>query len=192
MDTVRDDFVGRRGEQAGPAPDAAGADFVRTALRQFERPLVGYAAHLLGGDGERARDVVQEAFFRLCAEPRERVEPHLREWLYAVCRNLAIDIRRKERRMQPMNEAQAEGYASTDEEPIEAIERQEAASQVAEAMASLSAHQQEVVRLKFQHGMSYKQISRVTNLSVTNVGFLLHVALKRLRQKLGEAAAELK
>ena len=187
MTSGSEHFAGRRMEQTRSGADA---EFVRSGLRELERPLVGYATHLLGGDAERARDVVQEAFFRLCSEPRERVEPHVREWLYAVCRNLAVDIRRKEKRMQPMSEAQAQGYVSTDEAPIEAIELQEACGQVADAMASLSAHQQEVVRLKFQHGMSYKQISQVTNLSVTNVGFLLHVALKTLRQRLGEAAAD--
>jgi RNA polymerase sigma-70 factor (ECF subfamily) len=155
---------------------------------QFERPLVGYAAHLLGGDAERARDVVQEAFFRLCAEPRQRVEPHLREWLYAVCRNLAFDIRRKERRMQPMTEAQAEGFVSLEEDPTEIVQREDASTHVAAALQSLSANQQEVVRLKFQHGLSYKQISDVTKLSVTNVGFLLHTAMKTLRHKLGETA----
>lgn len=178
-----DDFAGRRMEQTRCGPDA---EFVRSALGQFERPLVGYATHLLGGDAERARDVVQETFFRLCAEPRQRVEPRLREWLYAVCRNLAIDIRRKEWRMQPMTEAHVYGFASDDEEPTAAIEREDTFSRVTEVMQSLSANQQEVVRLKFQHGMSYKQISQVTKLSVTNVGFLLHTALKTLQQRLGE------
>jgi len=176
-------------EQTRSGPDA---EFVRSALRQFERPLVGYATHLLGGDAERARDVVQEAFFRLCAEPRERVEPHLREWLYAVCRNLAFDIRRKERRMQPISDAQADGFVSLDDDPTAVVEREDAYTHVADALQSLSANQQEVVRLKFQHGMSYKQISEVTKLSATNVGFLLHTALKLLRQKLGETAADAK
>lgn len=178
-------MAGRRMEQSGSGPEA---EFVRSALRQFERPLVGYAAHLLGGDAERARDVVQEAFFRLCAEPRDRVEPHVREWLYAVCRNLAIDIRRKERRMQLMTDAQVEGFVADSDAPVEAVEREDTLSHVAEVMRGLSDNQQEVVRLKFQHGMSYKQISQVTKLSVTNVGFLLHTALKALRQKLRETA----
>jgi RNA polymerase sigma factor (sigma-70 family) len=166
------------------------AEFVRSTLRQFERPLVGYAAHLLGGDVERARDVVQEAFFRLCAEPRERVEAHLREWLYTVCRNLAIDWRRKDRRMQLMGEAQADAFASGEPEPADAVEQEDSYSHVLDAIQRLSANQQEVVRLKFQHGMSYKQISEVTSLTVTNVGFLLHTALKSLRESLGEAAAD--
>ena len=192
MDAVRDDFAGRReGQAAGSGPDAD-ADFVRAAVRQYERPLVGYAQHLLGGDAERARDVVQEAFFRLCAEPRGRVERHAREWLYAVCRNLAIDVRRKERRMQTFGGTPADAYAAGEAEPGEAIERADSYAQVIGALETLSANQQEVVRLKFQHGLSYKQISEVTNLSVTNVGFLLHTAIKALRQRLGEAAADTK
>jgi RNA polymerase sigma factor (sigma-70 family) len=191
MDSVREDLAGRREGQPGLQSDAAG-EFVRAAVREFERPLVAYAQHLLGGDAERARDVVQEAFFRLCAEPRERVERHVREWLYAVCRNLAIDIRRKERRMRVMGDAMGEEYVSRDAEPDEALEREDAYANVLGALQGLSANQQEVVRLKFQHGMSYKQISEVTHLSVTNVGFLLHMAIKTLRQRLGEGAAEKK
>jgi RNA polymerase sigma-70 factor (ECF subfamily) len=164
------------------------AEFVRSTVTQFERALVGYAMHLLGGDVERARDVVQEAFSRLCIEPRERTEPHLREWLYTVCRNLAIDVRRKDRRMQLMGDMASDRYASAEAEPGEAIEREDSYSHVLDAIRTLSANQQEVVRLKFQHGMSYKQISEVTSLTVTNVGFLLHTALKTLRQRLAETA----
>ena len=176
-------FAGNRMEQTGSRVDA---DFVRSALSRYERPLVGYATHLLAGDVERARDVVQEVFLRLCAEPRERVEPRLREWLYAVCRNLAIDVRRKERRMRLLGDTEAEARADVDAGPVESVETQESYGLAVEALRSLSANQQEVVRLKFQHGMSYKQISDVTDLSVTNVGFLLHTALKSLRQLLGE------
>jgi RNA polymerase sigma-70 factor (ECF subfamily) len=49
----------------------------------------------------------------------------------------------------------------------------------------LPKNQQEVIRLKFQHGLSYKEISTVTNLSVTNVGFLIHTGLKVLRERFG-------
>jgi RNA polymerase sigma-70 factor (ECF subfamily) len=45
----------------------------------------------------------------------------------------------------------------------------------------LPPNQQEVVRLKFQNGFSYKEISRITELSVGNVGFLIHTAVARLR-----------
>jgi RNA polymerase sigma-70 factor (ECF subfamily) len=52
-------------------------------------------------------------------------------------------------------------------------------------MALLPDSQQEVIRLRFQEGFSYKEISRITGFSVGNVGYLLHVGLKSLRGRLG-------
>jgi RNA polymerase sigma-70 factor (ECF subfamily) len=40
------------------------------------------------------------------------------------------------------------------------------------------------VRLKFQAGLSYREISRVTELSVSNVGYLIHTAIRTLRRQL--------
>jgi RNA polymerase sigma factor (sigma-70 family) len=163
-------------------------EWVRQAVARFERPLVRYALHITG-DAERARDVVQETFLRLCDRDRRDVSPHLAEWLYTVCRNLAIDVRRKERRVRLLGEVDADVRESADEPPAGPAEREDDYASVLAVLGNLPDNQQEVVRLKFQHGMSYKQISQVTGLSVTNVGFLLHVALKALRRTLaGEDA----
>jgi RNA polymerase sigma-70 factor (ECF subfamily) len=45
-------------------------------------------------------------------------------------------------------------------------------------------NQQEVIRLKVQNGLSYREISEVTGLSVSNVGFLLHKGIKTIREKM--------
>ena len=42
------------------------------------------------------------------------------------------------------------------------------------------------MRLKFQSGLSYKEISEITQLSVTNVGFILHKTIKDLRWQFKE------
>lgn len=162
------------------------ADWIRAALVRHEKQLVAYAAHLVG-DPDRGRDIVQEAFARLCTQDRSRVEPHLTEWLYRVCRNLAIDIRRKQRRMSLLSEEQAGALGSDGPEPGYAAERDDSYSAVLKAMGMLPKNQQEVIRLKFQHGMSYKEISSVTQLTVTNVGFLIHTGLKTLRERLADA-----
>jgi RNA polymerase sigma-70 factor (ECF subfamily) len=70
--------------------------------------------------------------------------------------------------------------------PGEAAEFGDSVSAVLSAMAGLPPVQQEAVRLKFQHGLSYKEIAAVLNLTVTNVGFILHTALKALRERLKE------
>ena len=50
---------------------------------------------------------------------------------------------------------------------------------------TLPPRQQEVLQLKFQNDLSYQQISEITELSVSNVGVLIHNALKTLRQRYG-------
>ena len=165
-----------------PEPSANG-HWIHAAVDQFEGPLVRYAARLTGGV-EDARDVVQETFLRLCKANRAEVEPHLAQWLFTVCRNRALEIARKEKRMKTLNEQRASDLATTGHGGAVALERQEAASQVIELLDTLPANQQEVVRLKFQNSLSYKEISAITGLSVTNVGYLLHTAIQTLRGKL--------
>jgi RNA polymerase sigma-70 factor (ECF subfamily) len=67
--------------------------------------------------------------------------------------------------------------------PSAQLQTKESQTRVEGLLADLSENQQEVVRLKFQTGMSYREISEVTGLSVSNVGFLLHTAIKTLREK---------
>jgi RNA polymerase sigma-70 factor (ECF subfamily) len=174
------------GEQLDGSGNACadGGEWIRAAVERFETPLTSYARHVLGGDAERARDVVQEAFLRLIGQDPAKVGPHLTEWLYTVCRNLAIDVRRKQRRMEALSDAEADKAAGVEPEPGARAELDDAMSHVLRMMKLLPKNQQECIRLKFQGGLSYKQISRVTNLTVTNVGFLIHTGLKTLRQRL--------
>ena len=91
--------------------------------------------------------------------------------------------------MRLLTEAAGDARESPAEPPAGPAEREDDYASVLAVLEDLPDNQQEVVRLKFQHGMSYKQISQVTGLSVTNVGFLLHVALKALRRRLAGADA---
>jgi len=71
-------------------------------------------------------------------------------------------------------------------DPSEVLERKESADRVRQLLDGLSTNQQEVLRLKFQAGMSYREISEITGLSESNVGFLIHTAVKNLRSRVQE------
>ena len=58
------------------------------------------------------------------------------------------------------------------------------AGEIFRMLDRLPKNQREVVYLKFQCDLSYKEISEITKLSVTNVGFLIHTAIKTLRKEL--------
>jgi RNA polymerase sigma factor (sigma-70 family) len=162
-------------------------DFVSRAVAAHEAALRRYATRLLG-DAHRARDVVQDCFVRLLAAPRAEVETHVAEWLFTVCRHRAVDVLRKEGRMSRLElgaavEAGAMPTALIADEPRpgRAMEAAETRAALLGLIDRLPANQQEVIRLKFQTGFSYKEISRITELSVSNVGFLIHTAVQKLR-----------
>ncbi|UCD75349.1 MAG: sigma-70 family RNA polymerase sigma factor [Phycisphaerales bacterium] len=168
-------------DDAPPERPQTHAAWVTAAVERFEGPLTSYATRMLGGDVERARDVVQDAFLKLCQEDRAKVNGHLAQWLYTVCRNRALDVGRKEQRMTPLGDRQLE---SADERPQQPPE--ESGGPLLALLASLPPRQQEAVRLKFQGGLSYREISTVMETTANNVGVLIHTALKTIREKLGE------
>jgi RNA polymerase sigma-70 factor (ECF subfamily) len=164
------------------------SDLVQRALKDYEGALIGYAASILR-DVERARDVVQDTFVKLYQqEPGKVAEYALKSWLYTVCRNRSFDVLRKEKRMSVVENETMERLGVTEDDPAEAAEREETHSEVLRFLDRLPPNQKEVIRLKFQGDMSYKEISEVTSLSVSNVGFLMHTGLKRLRQMLSQQA----
>jgi len=164
-------------------------ELVESAQAEFEGPLTGYAAGLLAGDWERARDVVQDTFIKLHRQDPELISGRLKSWLYTVCRNRAIDVLRKE---NPMMTSAGEAFEKLDAaEPIpsDAMERKERFEEVIRFLERLPENQREVIRLKFQGDLSYKEIAEVTGLSVSNVGFLIHTGIKRLRTLMGVEVA---
>lgn len=160
--------------------------WITAALDRHGGDLARYALRFLH-DPNRAQDVVQETFLRLCQQQPGELDGRLVPWLFTVCRNVALDVRRKEQKMSSLAEEGVATVSSPQLPPPEQAEQTELASHVLELLALLPENQQEVIRLKFQQGLSYKEISTVTGLSVTNVGFLMHTGLKRLRKWAGPA-----
>ncbi len=160
------------------------SEWISAALREHQSNLVRYATWILG-DAERAREIVQETFLRLCRETPERVGGHLPQWLFTVCRNLAFDVRKKENRMTPLDLSGGLTPARAAERQPEAeFEHKETMSQVLRVLETLPRNQREVIYLKFQCDLSYKEISDITTLSVTNIGFLIHTAIKSIRKQM--------
>ena len=98
--------------------------WVRDAVASFEGPLTLYAARLLH-DADRARDVVQETFLKLCSSDQASIDGHLAEWLFTVCRNRALDVLRKENRMTQLRDEQVLRCLSPNPGPLDVAERRE-------------------------------------------------------------------
>ncbi len=85
--------------------------------------------------------------------------------------------------MTGISDAQLRLQAHSGPEVSSTLEKEEQLADVLTVLSTLPANQQEVIRLKFQGDLSYLEISRVTNLTVSNVGFLSHAGLKTIRER---------
>ncbi|VVM04641.1 RNA polymerase sigma factor [Methylacidimicrobium tartarophylax] len=176
-------------------PDSAEAILFRELFSACESKLLLYADSLIG-DRESARDIVQESFMKLTKALRQRkpqsegetppaeVERRRRwkAWLFTVTRNGALDYLRKRKPL--IQEDVLMSLPSACPTPRKTLEQAELVTRMLQCLDRLTRSQREAIRLRFQNDLSYKEIAQVMNVSATNVGFLLHMGLKKLRELL--------
>jgi RNA polymerase sigma factor (sigma-70 family) len=159
----------------GGMDETTKAQWIVEVLKIHESSLIRYATWILG-NAESAKEIVQETFLRLCKEDPASVSNHLAQWLFTVCRNLAFDVRKKEGRMTPLGDIEVGVNAG--------LEDKQTVNQILQIVETLPKNQREVIYLKFQCDLSYKEISSITNFSVSNVGFLIHTAVRAIRKQM--------
>jgi RNA polymerase sigma factor (sigma-70 family) len=168
--------------------ESPGPETIEELFAALESPLLGYALRYTGEVG-LAEDVVQEAFMKLHVEFDEVRMPQ--RWLYRTVRNLALNRRRQESRTVSLDTPGAgqdsiAGTADTASFPDEQIIRLEGIGLVRLGLETLDERSRELVRLKFNDELSYKEIAARTGLTVSNVGFILHHALKTIAAELAK------
>ena len=157
-------------------------DWLLGALERYEKPLLKYALGLCG-DREQSRDAVQDTFLKLAAESATERPRNLPAWLFSVCRNRLIDVRRKQFRLVPLEDEHLERDLDGVAEPSARIEASERTASLLRMVDGLPERERELVRLKFQAGLSYREISEVTGITEGHVGYLLHHAVKSMREQ---------
>ena len=91
--------------------------------------------------------------------------------------------------MSQLTEERAHIMAAPEPSPSEALEHKEDTARILRLLEGLPPSQREVIRLKFADGFSYKEISRISGHTVSNVGFLIHTGLKTIRSRISPPVA---
>ena len=150
-------------------------------LVRYEKPLLKHAYGICS-DRELSRDAVQETFFRLIRSRDKGMPENLAAWLFTVCRNVLTDHMRRQRVVQfgwDLPEMESDETSSPDHQLV----RGEREERLVKMVAELPERERELVRLKFQVGLSYKEIEEITGISQGNIGYFLHRAVKELKER---------
>ncbi|MEY2491153.1 MAG: hypothetical protein QOH24_104 [Verrucomicrobiota bacterium] len=162
-------------------------------LSSFEALMLPHldAAHnlarwLLRND-EDAQDVVQEAYLRAFKSFSGFHGSNGRAWLLTIVRNTSYTLLKKNHAVDLTTtfdeEIHASGYESIS--PATILEHSEDAKLMSQAMDELPAEFREILTLRHQEGLSYKEIAEVTQVPPGTV----MSRLARARAKLKECLA---
>jgi RNA polymerase sigma-70 factor (ECF subfamily) len=139
--------------------------------------LLRYAERLVRNP-HSAQDVVQQVFVRFShLSPKKKPKAgSLKAWLYRSTHNQAVDLIRAEQRRKKLHEAQGEHKELYQPESTNVHREQ----QVLDNLYRLKEQEQQVLLLRLQEGLSYKEISEITGLKEGHIGYLLHQAVHTL------------
>lgn len=176
--------------KTGDQKDLETAEAGLVALfRDLESPLLGFAYQMVK-DEQMAQDIVQEAFIRLQAHYDEVRQP--KAWLYTTVRRLAIDEIRRSRKVVPFTRGD-EDASTLEMDPADAMptpdeqaDAEERTGLLRVCIERLAPRERKLVQLKFVEELSYKEIAAKMGMTVGNVGYSLHHALKLLELELKE------
>ncbi|MCX7303500.1 MAG: sigma-70 family RNA polymerase sigma factor [Hyphomicrobiales bacterium] len=157
-------------------------------LFQHYAPRVKALMMRRGASSDRAEDMAQETLLRLWNKARQfdpaRASPSA--WVYAIARNVSVDLGRREGRAAAwMKEQRAEEEADPFE-PEQYLLIAEREDSVRSKIEMLPAEQLRVIRLSFFDGLAHSEIAELLGLPLGTVKSRIRLALQRLRDGLGE------
>src|SRR5467141_2737419 len=175
-------FVPLKNEEHGAAREQEVASFEALMLPHLDAAQ-NLAKWLLRNEQD-AQDVVQEAYLRAFKSFSGFHGSNGRAWLLTIVRNTSYTLLKKNRAVDLTTTFDEEIHASSYESvsPATILEHSEDADLIREAMDELPAEFREILALRHQEGLSYKEIADIAQIPPGTVMSRLARARAKLRE----------
>ena len=139
------------------------------------------------GDRETAQDLTALTFeraWRLRRRYRQDLSA-IPTWLFGISRNVFKEhLRREKNAKQAEFSEEAGGYFDSEPEIEDDIEKNQAKETLRKLLLELPDREAELIALKYGAELNNREIAKITGLSESNVGTLLHRTVKGLRERM--------
>lgn len=155
------------------------------SVYQAELPRIYNFFRYRVGDERLAEDLTAETFEKAWRN-RQRYRRDLAAfstWLFTIARHVAADHFRRPHPEVPLEAAAA---VSGGENVESLVQRRADFERLASLLSQLNERERDLVALKYGAGLTNRAIARLTHLSESNVGSLLHRVVQHLRAALEE------
>ena len=150
------------------------------AVYREELPRVYNFFRYRFGDDTQAEDLTSATFEKAWAGRKRyrRDRGAFSTWLFSIARNLAIDAYRRQRQTVSLEDVEPmDGGSPLLEDQVQ--QRQDFVK-LERLMTQLPERERELVALKYGAELTNREIARLTGLSETNVGSILHRVVNKL------------
>jgi len=165
------------------------SDAFAELVRSYRNIVVGFAYNMVG-DSFAAEDLAQETFIKAYASLATlEADEKFGAWLRVICRHTCMDHLRGKKGEVSLETLRSGGLdpAETGVRPVDRkIIVEEEEGLILDALRELRDDYREIIILKHIEELSYKEIAKITGLSVSGVG----EKLSRVRQMLKEVLDE--
>lgn len=163
-------------------------------VEKYQQPLFNFISRTLRDETE-SEDLAQNAFLQVY-KSRQRYEPTAKfsTWLFTIARNLCLnEIRRRSRHPAESieeNHGEAEDLPQRQYEdkknvlPTDHALHRELAKNIEAALAELPENQRTAILLCRQDELSYEQIAKILDCSLSATKSLIHRGRETLKEKL--------
>lgn len=137
-------------------------------------------------DQELVKDSIHDLFFDLYKYRKNLSDnDHIRNYLFKSLKRKIQLAQKTKLKLVYTNEIRDEaegkgGFLMSETEDL----TEENLKEIQQAVDKLSEHQQEVLKLRFQIGLSYDEVARILDISVESVRTLVYRTIKLLREQL--------
>lgn len=161
---------------------------------KYKQPVINLLYRTLR-DATEAEDLAQNVFVQVFkSADRYRVEAKFSTWLYTIARNLCLnELRRRSRHPAESLDAGSENLEDSPARqfedrrsvaPPDQLLRDELTAKVQAALDTLPENQRTAILLYQEQDMSYEEISKVLDCSLSATKSLIHRGRETLKQKL--------
>lgn len=167
-------------------------------VRRYGDRVLGYLIRM-SENREQAEDLFQETFKRVHEKAHTFRGPQFKGWLFKIATNVALDGRRRSRRIKAVSlnqqfngdnpsseQLSAIAPADNSYNPSEQASKAEQAEQVRQAIELLPERQRATLVLAYYQQLSYSDVAEVLGCSVGTVKTQMFRALRTLADKLPE------
>lgn len=154
-------------------------------LNQFEllKPKIRKTAYRILNDDGLADDMVHEVYLKLCASNIDKIKSYLEPWLITVAKNNSLKLLAKHHRYVSIDDREMDNKMGEYHSPFEEIAHKEDVKRLKKYLKRLSPRLRKLIKLQHYQNLSYKEIAKKANITVTNVGFLIHKAIHILKHE---------